>query len=156
MTYSFKAVCVFLLVVVSMLVAPVVMAAEEDDVLNVVQRWIDLEGDLDEQAKLHRDDRTWVNFMVRQTDEALNLRMQKEARAAFLKQAPGNTLLNYMMAPVVKVYGNAAVVSFINVRRNVPADAMPGPANRTFVSLVLIKEGSAWKIGHYHRSGSAN
>ena len=57
--------CALIVAAVSLLVAPLAFADDADDVMATVQKWVDLEHDLDAQAELIRDDRVQIFEMVR-------------------------------------------------------------------------------------------
>ena len=57
-------------------------SAEEDEVIEVIKTWASLEGDLNEQAKLIRDDRVMIAGSYVWPDQKDNLMIQNERRAA--------------------------------------------------------------------------
>ncbi len=142
-----------IVVLAGLIFAPYAFADDEDDVLAVIQQYGDLEGDLDAQAKMMRDDRVWIAGGIRRTDEAKNMSIQKAARSAGEAIDGGKTVfIVETESPEVAVYGNVAVASFLQVynviRHNQPATQ----AAPTWVTLVLVKEGGEWGIAHTHQS----
>jgi len=134
------------------------LADDAADVMSVVNRYAETEGDLDAQARLIRSDRVMIAQM-RQTDQAANLAVQKAARAANDKAngGPARWILR-TESPEVRIYGNTAVASYIRLTSITPPN---GPAINTtplWVTLVLVKDGGSWGIAHTHVSpvGSAN
>lgn len=156
MTYSFKGVRIFLLVIVSMLLSPSVLAAEEDDVLKTVQSWADLENDLEAQAALIRDDRIQIFNMTRVSDQAINLKDQVTRWKAVQKKSPGTKLLIRIESPIIRVYDNTAVASFVRYAQAIPGDDFPRSTNAAFMTMVLVKERGDWKIAHLHGSTRPN
>ena len=128
-------------------------ADDADDVLAVVQRWAELETDLEAQAELVTDDRIQVFEMWRRADQAQNLRVQLAKRATTLKLDPDWDVIVTIEAPIVKVYGDdAAVVSFKRMYEVIPGNANPPPMYQTYISMTLIKIDGEWKIAHMHGS----
>ncbi len=131
------------------------VADDADDVLAVVQKWAELENDLEAQAALVTDDRIQVFEMWRRADQAQNLRVQLAQRAATRKLDPDWDVIVTIEAPIVRVYGDdAAVVSFKRMYEVIPGNAAPRPMWQTYISMTLIKERGKWKIAHMHGSAA--
>ena len=129
------------------------VADDADDALAVVQKWAELENDLEAQATLVTDDRIQVFEMWRRADQAQNLRVQLAKRAATRKLDPNWDVIVTIEAPIVRVYGgDAAVVSFKRMYEVIPGNAVPRPLYQTYISMTLIKERGEWKIAHMHGS----
>ena len=129
------------------------VADDADDVLAVVQKWAELENDLEAQAALVTDDRIQVFEMWRRADQAQNLRVQLAKRAATRKLDPDWDVIVTIEAPIVRVYGDdAAVGSFKRRYEVIPGNAAPRPLYQTYISMTLIKERGVWKIAHMHGS----
>ena len=129
------------------------VADDADDVLAVVQKWAELENDLEAQAALVTDDRIQVFEMWRRADQVQNLRVQLAKRAATRKLDPDWDVIVTIEAPIVRVYGDdAAVVSFKRMYEVIPGNAAPRPLYQTYISMTLIKERGVWKIAHMHGS----
>jgi len=129
------------------------VADDADDVLAVVQKWAELENDLEAQAALVTDDRIQVFEMWRRADQAQNLRVQLAKRAATRKLDPDWDVIVTIEAPIVRVYGDdAAVVSFKRMYEVIPGNAAPRPMYQTYISMTLVKERGEWKIAHMHGS----
>ena len=128
-------------------------ADDADDVLAVVQKWAELEVDLEAQSELVTADRIQVFEMWRRTDQAQNLRVQLAKREATLKLDPGWDVIVTIESPIVRVYGeDAAVVSFKRMFEVIPGNAPPRPIYQTYISMTLIKISGEWKIAHMHGS----
>jgi ketosteroid isomerase-like protein len=131
--------------------APLAVADDEDDVRATIQRWADLEGDLQAQTALIRDDRVTVTQGGRQDNQADNYRFQKavaDARNA-LAGGPAEVLVS-IRGLQVAVYGSTAVASFVRQMRIIPHNAEPLPTGLLWFSLVLVKERGDWGIAHMH------
>lgn len=141
---------------VALLVAsPMALADDADDVMAVVTQWAALENDLDAQAELIRDDRIQIFEMNRQSNQAANMALQKAQVAARERASGGpNELHVRVESPIVRVYGNTAVVSFVRQFTPIPYNQGPMPTTQAFFTMVLVKEGGDWKIAHLH--GSSN
>ena len=129
------------------------VADDAEDVLAVVQKWAELENNLEAQAALVTEDRIQVFEMWRRTDQAQNLRVQLAKRAVILKLDPDWDVIVTIEAPIVRVYGDdAAVVSFKRMYEVIPGNAEPRPMYQTYISMTLIKDRGVWKIAHMHGS----
>jgi ketosteroid isomerase-like protein len=137
--------------------APLALADDEDDVRATIQRWADLEGDLQAQTGLIRDDRVTVTPGGRQSSQADNYRFQKavvDARSA-LAGGPAEVLVS-IRGLQVAVYGDTAVASFVRQARVFPHNADPLPTSLSWFSLVLVKERGDWGIAHMHVGPAGN
>ena len=141
-------------VLAGLVLAPYALADDEDDVLAVIYQYGELEDDLDAQAKMMRDDRVFIAGGVRLTDEAKNMAIQMANRAAGEAANGGKTkFITTIESPVVAVYGDVAVASFVRIFNVFPHNQPPGPAGTpNWVTLVLVKEGGEWGIAHTHQS----
>lgn len=136
-----------------LLMPATLLADDAEDVLAVVERWAELETDLEAQAELVTDDRIQVFEMWRRADQAQNLRVQLAKRAATLKMDPDWDVIVTIEAPIVKIFGNdAAVVSFKRMYEVIPGVGSPPPMYQTYISMTLIKIDGEWKIAHMHGS----
>ncbi len=152
MRHPLTSIRILVFALVTILVPPVALADEEDEVLAVVQSWAELENDLDKQAELIRDDRIQIIEMLRQTDQAQNLRIQLAQQAARRKVDPDVYVIVTIESPVVRIYGDTAVVSFIRLFNVTPGNAPPGPPLQSYMTMVLVNERGNWKIAHLHGS----
>ena len=141
-------------VLAGIMFAPNAFADDMADVLAVVHQYGDTEGDLATQAKLMRSDRVYITGGFRQTDEAKNMAIQMAARQASEAVNGGKTkFITVIEGPVVRVYGNVAVASFIRSFNTFPYNKPANPPGQPFwVTLVLVKEGGKWGIAHTHQS----
>ena len=115
------------------------VADDAEDVLAVVQKWAELENNLEAQAALVTEDRIQVFEMWRRTDQAQNLRVQLAKRAVILKLDPDWDVIVTIEAPIVRVYGDdAAVVSFKRMYEVIPGKAEPRPMCQTYICMTLI------------------
>lgn len=139
-------------VLLALALTPATFAGDNEDVLAVVMKYADLENDLVEQAKLIRSDRVMITS-VRQSDQAKNLEIQLASRMAEEAVAGGKVkFITTVESPQVAVYGTAAVASFIRMFSVYPHEEAPIQLDPTWVTLVLVKDGSSWSIAHTHVS----
>lgn len=143
-----------------MLISPMALADDADDVQAVIDTYVATEVvDLRRQMSLMADDRVFINGGLRQTDNDANMRSQMANMARNRELDPDAQVIVTAEDVLIRVYGNTAVASFyrywnvINsadaVRAGVAGGGGPPPAA---VTLVLNKMGGDWKIVHTHQS----
>ena len=141
-----------LIAVAGLLVAPFAYADDMDDVMDIVQQYADLEGDLEAQARLIRDDRVMITN-VRQTDQAMNMAVQIAAAKANDAANGGPTqVFTSIESPVIRIYGDVAVASFVRLFTVIPNGQPPNNTPPLWFTLVLVKERGNWGIAHSHIS----
>ena len=129
-----------------------ILADDAEDVMEVIKAYGDLEGDLSAQAGLMHPDRVYITQM-RQTNESLNMRNQIATREAQEALNGGKTEFVTTIEDVdISIHGDVAIASFVRWWNVYPANQAPVLGAPTWVSLVLIKEGSNWLIKHTHQS----
>jgi len=130
-----------------------------DDIMELLEKYTDLEGDLAAQAKLISDDRIMIAGGVRQTDQDANMEVQQAQRdhRAELNGGPAKWIVRFE-DPIVRVYGDTAVVSYIRLGDIFPPGTPPIANPPLSTTLVLVKERGDWRIAHTHLSpaGSGN
>ncbi len=133
-------------------------ADDEADILALINQYNahQASGDMDAQARLMTADRVFIAGGQRQTDQAMNMKIQAANRARNDKRNPGTQLFVTSADPIIKVYGgDAATASFYWYTAVVLSPDQEGPnppTGRLVVSLFLVKQGGAWKIAHTHLS----
>lgn len=135
-----------------LLLAPVVHADNHGEVMSVIMRYAQLEGDLEAQARLIRSDRVMITGL-RQTDQAKNLEIQLATRKANDAANGGAAKwITEIESPEVRMYGDVAVASMMRRFHIYP----PGQAQIStpphWLTLVLVKERGNWGIAHAHLS----
>jgi hypothetical protein len=137
-----------------LLVMPFGLLADDmDDVMAVIEAYGDLEGDLAAQAELMHPDRVYITGGMRQTNESLNMRNQIATREAQEALNGGKTeFVTTIEDADISIHGDMAIASFVRWWNVYPANQAPVLGAPTWVSLVLIKEGSDWLIKHTHQS----
>ena len=132
---------------------PNALADDKDDVLAFIKQYGDLEGNLEAQSEMIRDDRVHIVAGQRRSDQAVNFRLQKANRDANEALNGGKTeIITTIESPQVAIYGNVAVASYVQVYNNFPHNKPPAPGQPVWVTLVLVKEGGEWGIAHAHAS----
>ena len=136
------------------LVMPFSLLADDmDDVMAVIEAYGELEGDLAAQAELMHPDRVYITGGMRQTNESLNMRNQIATREAQEALNGGKTEFVTTIEDVdISIHDDVAIASFVRWWNVYPANQAPVLGAPTWVSLVLIKEGSDWLIKHTHQS----
>ena len=137
-----------------LLVMPLDLLADDmDDVMAVIEAYGNLEGDLAAQAELMHPDRVYITGGMRQTNESLNMRNQIATREAQEALNGGKTeFVTTIEDADISIHGDVAIASFVRWWNIYPANQAPVLGAPTWVSLVLIKEGSDWLIKHTHQS----
>ena len=128
-------------------------ADDEDDVMDVIYRWAELEQDLEAQAALVRDDRVQIGGGVRQTNQSQNLEVQIMNYNAMVEAMGGAPeMIVRIESPLVRLYGDVAIASFVRLFNLVPPGERPQQVSAAWFSMVLVKENNSWKIAHHHVS----
>ncbi len=148
-----------LMAVLALFAAPMANADDMDDVIALIDAYIETEGDLSEQGKLMSEDRVYIvgSPAMRQTDNLANMKLQLLGEKRRNTLNPGGLYMATMEDPIIRVYGDAAVASF---RRNLiwrpsAEGVRNGSSNNTarqLVSVVMAKIDGDWKIVHTHIS----
>ena len=125
--------------------------SSEKEVLDIIYKWAALESDLDAQSELIRDDRVMITSK-RWPNQADNLMVQKERRAANLSRDPDLKIIATISSPEVRIYGEVAIVDFVRRYDFIPGMGEMSPPNFTYITLVLVEEDGNWKIAHTHNS----
>ena len=126
--------------------------AEEDEVIEVIKTWASLEGDLNAQAEIIRDDRVMIAGSYVWPDQEDNLMIQNERREATLKRDSGWKIMQTIISPKVRIYGNVAVAHFIRRFDVIPSEGEVLPPSMDNGTMVLVKENGNWGIAHTHFS----
>lgn len=148
---------------VAALLSPLATAADVDDVRAVVNQYLATESDLEKQARLMTDDRSFIAGGFRQTDNITNMRNQIANSKRNQELDPDSRLSVTGEDIRIRMLGDkAAVASFYRFWTVlVSADSIragrnpQGPPNDA-VTLVLEKIGNDWKIVHTHQSPVGN
>ena len=128
-------------------------ANAESEVLSVIQKWADLESDLESQAGLIRDDRIQIAAGIRQTDQKSNLKVQVMNYKAGVNAAGGEpNLMVRIEDPIIRIYGDVAIASFVRLFNFSAYGERPNPPAKAWCTMVLVKEENQWKIAHHHIS----
>ena len=141
-----------LLMMVFLLCPISLFSAEEDEVIEVIKTWASLEGDLNAQAEIIRDDRVMIAGSYVWPDQKDNLMIQNERREATLKRDSGWKIMQTIISPKVRIYGNVAVAHFIRRFDVIPSVGEVLPPSMDNGTMVLVKENGNWGIAHTHFS----
>ena len=146
-------------IVAAALISPIAAAADVDDVRAVVNQYLATEGDLERQARLMTDDRSFIANGFRQTDNIRNMTNQMAAAARNQELDPDTRLSVAGEDIMIRMLGDeGAVASFYRFWTVLAsADSVrqgrnpQGPPNDA-VTLVLQKIDGDWKIVHTHQT----
>mgnify|MGYP001163890518 FL=1 len=125
--------------------------SSEKEVMDTIYKWAALESDLDAQSELIRDDRVMITSK-RWPNQADNLMVQKERRAANLSRDPDLKIIATISSPEVRIYGEVAIADFVRRYDFIPGMGEMSPPNFTYITLVLVEEDGNWEIAHTHNS----
>jgi ketosteroid isomerase-like protein len=132
---------------------PSAFADDVDDVMAVIQQYGDLEGDLEAQANLMRSDRVHIVGGNRQTNQAKNREIQLATRNREESLNGGKTEYITTIEDLdVSIHGDVAVASFKQWWNIYPTGQEAVLSTPTWLTLVLVKDGSGWFIKHTHAS----
>ena len=135
------------------LINPVALFGDDkSDVIEVIKTWASLEGDLNEQAELIRSDRVMIAGAYVWPDQEDNLMIQNERRAATLKRDSGWKIMQTIVSPKVKIYGDVAVAHFVRRFDFIPGEGELSPPSMDNATMILVKENGSWGIAHTHFS----
>ena len=135
------------------LLSPIsLFGAEEDEVIEVIKTWASLEGDLNAQAEIIRDDRVMIAGSYVWPDQKDNLMIQNKRREATLKRDSGWKIMQTIISPKVRIYGNVAVAHFVRRFDFIPSEGDVSPPSMDNATMVLVKERGKWGIAHTHFS----
>ena len=119
----------------------------------VIQQYGDLEGDLEAQANLMRSDRVHIVGGNRQTNQAKNREIQLATRNREESLNGGKTEYITTIEDLdVSIHGDVAVASFKQWWNIYPTGEEAILSTPTWLTLVLVKDGSGWFIKHTHAS----
>ena len=139
--------------VFAVIFSSVSFADDADDVMAVIQQYGDLEGDLEAQANLMRSDRVHIVAGNRQTNQAKNREIQLATRNRQEALNGGKTEYITTIEDLdVSIHGDVAVASFKQWWNIYPAGLEAILSAPTWLTLVLVKDGSGWVIKHTHAS----
>ena len=143
------------LILLSLLISSLsgqIYSSQEEDVVEFIKNWAALEGDLDAQAQLIRDDRVMISGANKWPDQSDNLMIQKERRSATLKRDPNWKIIQTIISPEVRIYGNVAVAHFQRRFDFIAGEGEVSPPAFNNATMILVKDKGKWGISHTHFS----
>ena len=143
------------LILLSLLISSLsgqIYSSQEEEVVEFIKNWAALEGDLDAQAELIRDDRVMISGANKWPDQSDNLMIQKERRSATLKRDPNWKIIQTIISPEVRIYGNVAVAHFQRRFDFIAGEGEVSPPAFNNATMILVKDKGKWGISHTHFS----
>ena len=143
------------LILLSLLISSLsgqIYSSQEEEVVEFIKNWAALEGDLDAQAQLIRDDRVMISGANKWPDQSDNLMIQKERRSATLKRDPNWKIIQTIISPEVRIYGNVAVAHFQRRFDFIAGEGEVSPPAFNNATMILVKDKGKWGISHPHFS----
>ncbi|MDZ7669440.1 MAG: nuclear transport factor 2 family protein [Gammaproteobacteria bacterium] len=140
-----------LVLMLATLLGSAALADDADDVMAFIERYAQLESDLDTQENLIRADRVQI-APTRWTNNAAYMEWQKRERAH--REAVSGAAADWLVQieSMIRVYGDTAVASFIRRQMIMPPNAAPIFADPLWQTVVLVREKGEWGIAHTHVS----
>ena len=136
-----------------------VNADDHDDVLALLDAYIETESDLMAQNALMSEDRIFIVGApaVRMTDNKTNMMRQMHVNNRSEEMDPNSIYYASREDQIVRVYGDAAVASFRRSLNFLPSaegmrNGMTNNTTRQLVTVVMAKVNGDWKIVHTHIS----
>ena len=143
------------LILLSLLISSLsgqIYSSQEEEVVEFIKNWATLEGDLDAQAQLIRDDRVMISGANKWPDQSDNLMIQKERRSATLKRDANWKIIQTIISPEVRIYGNVAVAHFQRRFDFIAGEGEVSPPAFNNATMILVKDKGKWGISHTHFS----
>tara|TARA_B100001741_G_C16490938_1_gene569640 strand:- start:296 stop:778 length:483 start_codon:yes stop_codon:yes gene_type:complete len=141
------------------IVSSVAKADDMDDVLSLLDSYIETESDLMAQNALMSEDRIFIVGApaVRMTDNKTNMMRQMHVNNRSEEMDPNSIYYASREDQIVRVYGDAAVASFRRSLNFLPSaegmrNGMTNNTTRQLVTVVMAKVNGDWKIVHTHIS----
>ncbi len=129
-----------------------VFAGDKEDIMDVIEtyRTTEISGDLASQATLMTKNRLWIaNLrMSGEANQKFNMERQQFGLDRRRQKNPDFKMMITYIDPIVRIYDNAAVVSFLQRR----SGRNPDFELTFYTTLVLVKKDGAWKIDVTHTS----
>lgn len=157
-----KLIRTFLIFIGTLLVVPISVADDMDDVRALLDEYVRTETDLEKQAQMMTADRTYIVGGARFTDNAANMKGQIAGQKLNRELDPDGMLIVTVEDPIIRIHGDTAITSFYRHWNYIPgADAVrsgrAGNSPPSQVSTVIFaRMGRDWKIVHTHISPMAN
>ena len=141
------------------IVSSVAKADDMDDVLSLLDSYIETESDLMAQNALMSEDRIFIIGApaMRMTDNKTNMMRQMHVNNRSEEMDPNSIYYATREDQIVRVYGDAAVASFRRNLNFLPSaegmkNGMSNNTTRQLVTVVMAKVNGDWKIVHTHIS----
>jgi ketosteroid isomerase-like protein len=152
----------FLILIGTLLIVPIAVADDMDDVRALLDEYVRTETDLEKQAQMMTDDRTYIVGGARFTDNAANMKGQIAGQMLNLELDPDGMMIVTIEDPIIRILGDTAITSFYRHWNYIPGAAAvregrAGNSPPSQVSTVVFaRTGREWKIVHTHISPMAN
>lgn len=150
---------IYLVAIISLLLSMTARADDHDDVLALLDAYIETESDLMAQNALMSEDRIYIVGApaMRLTDNKSNMMGQMHGESRRQEMDPDAIFYATREDQIVRVYGDAAVASFrrnLNFRPSAEGmrNGMSNNTSRQLVTVVMAKVNGDWKIVHTHIS----
>ena len=129
-----------------------VFAGDREDIMDVIEtyRTTEISGDLASQATLMTKNRLRIAGlrMGGEGNQKFNMERQQFGLDRRRQRNPDFKMMITYIDPIVRIYDNAAVVSFLQRR----SGRNPDFELTFYTTLVLVKNDGSWKIDVTHQS----
>jgi ketosteroid isomerase-like protein len=146
----------------TLLIVPISFADDTDDIRALLDEYVRTENDLESQAKMMTDDRTYIIGGARFTDNVANMKGQIAGQNLGRELDPDGMMIVTIEDPIIRINGDTAITTFYRHWTFIPgADAVraghAGNSPPSQVTTVIFERiGRDWKIVHTHISPMAN
>jgi len=143
-------------------IVPISVADDSDDIRALLDEYVRTENDLEKQAQMMTDDRTYIVGGARFTDNSANMRGQIAGQKLNRELDPDGMMIVTIEDPLIRIVGDTAITSFYRHWNYIPGaeavrEGRAGNSPPSQVSTVVFaRMGHDWKIVHTHISPMAN
>ena len=153
---------VFVILIGTLLIVPISAADDTDDIRALLDDYVRTESDLEKQAQMMTDDRSYIIGGARFTDNVANMKGQIAGQMLNRELDPDGMMIVTIEDPMIRISGDTAITTFYRHWNFIPGAAAvregrAGNSPPSQVSTVIfVRMGREWKIVHTHISPMAN
>ncbi|MFT5500350.1 MAG: ketosteroid isomerase-like protein [Woeseiaceae bacterium] len=152
----------FVILIGTLLIVPISAADDTDDIRALLDEYVRTESDLEKQAQMMTDDRSYIIGGARFTDNVANMKGQIAGQKLGRELDPDGMMIVTIEDPMIRINGDVAITTFYRHWNYIPGAAAvregrDGGSPPSQVNTVIFERmGREWKIVHTHISPMAN